>query len=338
MRNEVTRYEKSEASSIKDLYICKNPDTYTYQEAKQLKEESLWRDLSNISLELAIITWLNTLSQLTRKNYKSGINVLKSLELLNPVQSLKDFALINHDSVIDRIKKIPGLSEASKQARAALYISLTRFLSRQTQGIIKRANPCKEGTINTTKTFGATRDSVKSEALTKDELTRLILAMNAINPRDALIVKLCLQGAKRIGETLNLRIEKVDFEKKQATFKQSKTKGIEKEIIVNLPEHLAEEIKGYVGDRKYGFVFVTWNGKGVLYNQIYDAMKRAAKIAKIDKNIHPHCLRTSAITLHIARGASDSEILKLSGHSSTQMLSMYDKTSREDNASRFALV
>lgn len=312
--------------------------SFTHQEAELLKKETVWRNLAGIPLSLAIDEWLNTLSPLTEKNYKSGIKKLSALKLIDVSQDLQAFALINHDAIIDRIKKIPGLSEATKQARAALYISFTRFLSRRTEGLIKRAVPCKEGTIATTKTFGQTRDTVKAEALTMAEWKLLISALESGSKRDALIVKVCLQGAKRIRETLGLTIDKIDFENRQAIFKQSKTKGIAKEIIVNLPESLAVELKDYIGDRKDGAVFITSNGKATHYTTIYEGLKRAAKKANIEKNVHPHVLRASAITFHRARGARDCEILRLTGHSSTQMLNLYDKASRADNASLVSLV
>jgi hypothetical protein len=53
-------------------------------------------------------------------------------------------------------------------------------------------------------------------------------------------------------------------------------------------------------------------------------MKKAAVMAGIKKNGHPHTMRTSAITQ--------------TGHASTQMMNRYDKISQAENASRIALV
>jgi len=312
----------------------------SYQQHKQLKEEIFWRGLANIPLNLAIEEWLEGLAPLTKKNYQSGVRQLSALHILNLGLSVQQFADVEHDDVIDRIKKIPELSEATKQARAALYISLTRFLSRKTKGIVKRAIPCKEGSLETTKTFGSTRRSVKSEALTPVEWACLIDALK--NRRDAIIVKLLLQGAKRISEVLSLTIDKVDCDKREAHFKQSKTRGEEVEITVTLPENLANDLREYIGERKTGFVFQTRNKENknpIQHNQVYRAMKKAAVLAGIKKNIHPHVMRTSAITHHRNKGVPDCEILRLTGHASTQMMNKYDKTSQAENASkRFALV
>ena len=86
--------------------------------------------------------------------------------------------------------------------------------------IVPVASPCKEGSIDTTKTFGSTRKLVKSEALEPIEWMRLINAID--NSRDRLIVKLMLQGAKRIGEVLALTIDKVDIERIKHILNSSK--------------------------------------------------------------------------------------------------------------------
>jgi integrase len=52
--------------------------------------------------------------------------------------------------------------------------------------------------------------------------------LEKINPRDALIGKVALQGGKRIREVLNLRTEQIDWNKREITFAQSKTRGVSK--------------------------------------------------------------------------------------------------------------
>jgi integrase len=226
-------------------------------------------------------------------------------------------------------------AESTKQSRAACFISLTRFISRRTDGIVRAATPCKEGSLDTTKTFGSTRSSVKSEVLEPMEWIRLIDAIG--NSRDAIIVKLMLQGAKRISEVLALTIEKLDFDKRQAQFKQLKTRGEEKWLVVNLPENLTAEIKNLIGDRQSGFVFLTDAGKPIQHTQVYRNMKKAAITAGIKKNVHPHVMRASAITHHRGQGVSDAEIVRLTGQS-LQMMNRYDKASLAQNASRIALI
>jgi integrase/recombinase XerD len=311
------------------------PEAFSYHQSVELQKEVIWRALADTTLKHAIDTWLETLTGLTRKNYRCGLERLTALDLINPAMSLQEFSKLNHNTIIDKIKKAPGLSEATKQARAACFISLTRFISRRTDGIVRAATPCKEGSLDTTKTFGSTRSAVKSEALEPMEWIRLIAAID--NKRDALVVKLMLQGAKRISEVLALTIDKVDLDKRQAHFKQLKTRGEERWLVVNLPENLTSEIKALIGERQSGLVFLTDAGNPIQHTQVYRTMKKAATAAGIKKNVHPHVMRASAITHHRGQGVSDAEIVRLTGQS-LQMMNRYDKSSLAENASRIALV
>lgn len=310
-------------------------ETFSYRQSVELQKEVIWSALANTTLRHAIDSWLETLTELTRKNYACGIDRLAALGLIDPNMSLQAFSLTNHNDIIDKIKKASGLSEATRQARAACYISLTRFINRRTDGIVRVATPCREGGINTTKTFGSVRQLVKTEALEQMEWIRLIGVID--NKRDALVVKILLQGARRISEVLSLTIDKIDFDKRQAQFKQSKTRGEERWIVVNLPENLTAEIKGLIGDRQSGLVFVTDTGKPIQHTQVYRAMKKAAIAAGIKKNVHPHVMRASAITHHRGQGVSDAEIVRLTGQS-LQMMNRYDKAMLAQNASRIALI
>ena len=217
------------------------PESFSYRQSIELQKEVIWRALADTTLQHAIDNWLETLTGLTRKNYKCGLERLTAINLINPNMSLQEFSKLNHNTIIDMIKKMPGLSESTKQARAACFISLTRFISRRTDGIVRAATPCKEGSLDTTKTFGSTRNAVKSEALEPMEWIRLIDKIG--NKRDGLIVKLMLQGAKRISEVLSLTIDKVDFEKRQAHFRQLKSKGEERWLVVNMPASQPMKLK-----------------------------------------------------------------------------------------------
>lgn len=51
---------------------------------------------------------------------------------------------------------------------------------------------------------------------------------------------------------------------------------------------------------------------------------------------HPHCLRASVITAYRQMGLQDFQIQRLTGHASAATAHAYDKSSKEENASRFA--
>ena len=51
------------------------------QEARTLKTEALWRNLSSITLKEAVVQWLASCKPLTAKNYAKGNHYLKRLDL-----------------------------------------------------------------------------------------------------------------------------------------------------------------------------------------------------------------------------------------------------------------
>lgn len=301
----------------------------SFEQAKKLREELVWQQLDKVTVEEAIVYWLTTLGAKTRINYQSGMRKLAGLGLIDPSVNLQEFALLNHDTVIDKIKIIPEWSECSRQARAACYISFTRFLNRRTQGIIDRARPNREGTG---KTFFRVYEKVKTSAMTQAQWIKFLDALEAINPREALIAKIILQGGKRISEVLSLKVEQIDFERRKIIFKQSKTKGLNKETIITYPESVVAKLRAYIGER-IGFVFISRFGKPVDLRWVAAIFAKAGKQAGIPFKITPHVLRASTVTYLKMQGFADSDIMKITGHANSGMVHAYDKSSREDNPS-----
>jgi integrase/recombinase XerD len=50
--------------------------------------------------------------------------------------------------------------------------------------------------------------------------------------------------------------------------------------------------------------------------------------------VTPHVLRATAITYLKQQGFADSDIMKVTGHVSAEMVHAYDKSSRADNATK----
>jgi integrase len=95
-----------------------------------------------------------------------------------------------------------------------------------------------------------------------------------------------------------------------------------------------EALKAYIGDRT-GLVFVTRNGKKISVDQLENTFSKAGYAAKLPfSKVHPHMLRASAITYLKQLGYSDSEIMKMSGHASAEMVHAYDKSDKADNPSK----
>lgn len=315
----------------------------SYRQAIEAKNEIIWNSLASISLREAKDEWLSTIQNLcTRKSYSTSMKELMDRGFLNPHWSLQVFGLLSPDAIIDRIKteslviesKGKEWSTRTREARISCFLAFTRYLNRKTEGLIRRGIPCKEG-IN--KTFTPKARKVKTEAMTRSQLVRFFEELDKINSRDAMIARLCLHGAKRISEVLGLRIEQIDFEKRQVKFNQAKSKLADDFTIISFERPAAlllfDKLKEYIGDRK-GLVFVTEKGKGLQKTQVDRTFAKAGRRAGIPFRVSPHNLRATAVTLWKEDGFSDSLIMHATGHSSSEMVHRYDKSDMADNVTR----
>ncbi len=302
----------------------------TFQEAKSTKEEGVWQRMASHTVGEALEVWLNTLKPLTSYVYRANMRRLMVYGYIDTDISIQEMSLLNHDSIVDRIKQNRDWAEATKQTRAATYISFTGFLCRRFEGIVKKATPCKEG-VN--QTFFSIRDKVKTQAMTQAQWMAFLRELAKLNPRDALIAKITLQGGKRIHEVLNLTTDKIDWENRRIAFRQSKTGGTFKETVITYPQTIMDELKAYIGERT-GLVFVTRTGGPIRVQQFHNTFTMAGHIAKVPFKVTPHVLRASCITYLRQQGFPDSSILKVTGHASSDALSQYDKSERACNASQ----
>lgn len=157
--------------------------------------------------------------------------------------------------------------------------------------------------------------------------------LKKINTRDWLIAQTMLQGGKRSSEVLSLEINQICFQQATISFSQLKNRQTEKRIIITYPQKFMHSLREYIGLRR-GLVFVTSSGKMVGLRQIARTFSQAGLQASIPFKITPHVLRATAVTEYKRLGCSDSDIMKVTGHATAKMIFAYDKSSREDNASK----
>lgn len=331
-----------------DILTSESLEMPSYSAALQLKQETIWKELAKINVRDALDLWLESIqNQRTQKAYRIAMDELILKGFLDPGWSLQQFSLLSPEQLIDSIKTSPiqirdrngtprdrHWSIRTKEARIACFLSFTRYLSRKTDGMIRRGIPSKDGVE---KTFSFKSRKVKSDALSRSQLMAFFEELDKINTRDAMIARLCLHGGKRINEVLSLKVEQIDFEKKQIIFYQSKSKFSDDFTVISFEKPAAgaflQELKTYIGDRN-GLVFITANGKGLKQNQVDRNFLKAGRRAALPFRVSPHNLRASAVTLWKEDGFSDSLIMKATGHSSSEMVHKYDKTELVDNVTR----
>ncbi|MBS0636839.1 MAG: site-specific integrase [Verrucomicrobia bacterium] len=323
----------------------------SYKRAVEVKQEVHWQGLSGISVEQAIVEWLDKITNpRTKRAYEMAMQELCKKGLVKRHYNLQNFSMLNHDVTVDEIKtgkffyekktkcattnvtlsELVPWSEATRQQRAAAFISFTGHLSRKHAGIIRKALPDR---LTKDKTFYRVREEVKTHAFqNRKESKRFLDTLQEINPRDCLIAKAMLQGGRRIGEVLSLETDMIDYENRQITFKQSKTKGEDKNRTVTYVEEFMNELREYVGDRE-GIVFITAKGTPICPQHIERNFKKVGERCGFKFRVRPHTMRASAVTQYKLNGCSDSDIHKLTGQS-TEMIRMYDKSDKAENASK----
>lgn len=302
-----------------------------------------------------LIEWLDEIEERspnTAKSYGFSMRRLAQIGIMplylpsGAKTTLEDFREILHEQVVDTIKRHLTWSEATKQARAACYISFTKWLGRLTEGWIREAKPQVSGVG---RTFYKTRDKVSTQALSIQDCYRLLDAISKINTRDGLIAKAAFGGGSRISEILNAKLSSIDFSKNSITYQISKNRGTLKEVSISYRAEFMLELQDYIKstDQKRqnsSHIFMTREGKPVVRQRMNDTFKQAAKNLGwlkhceetkkwIGRKPSPHTLRASWITYARAQGFSADDIGEVTGQATTTVRS-YDKRSIEDNLTK----
>jgi integrase len=291
-----------------------------------------WKDLSDTTIQHALNLFLETLTHHTKIAYSNAFKKIFGYQILDGFKPLSFLVEANLENLLDSIQSQSiGVSVSTKQNRAAAFISFTRFLSRKTGGKIRQAIPNRE---KSNPTFRTDRHKAKTEALNELQCRQFFQAMNPTKPMDILIAKMLLQGAKRLNEVLEAKIENINWEKGQISFVQSKTTQRDKVTVITYSAEFMADLKKYLGDRESGLIFISKKGNKITKEQVYKKFVSVGEKAGIPFKVHPHTFRTTAITRFVGMGISADKIAKVSGHSSVDQVIYYDKTSIEDNITK----
>ncbi len=145
-----------------------------------------------------------------------------------------------------------------------------------------------------------------------------------LNHKYQTIILLIYMTGFRIGEALNLQIKNVHDDYLIINRRKNKTglKGL-------IEEPLKTALKIEIGNRTDGLVFVNILGKRIDKSNVNRDIIKRAKVAGINKPIHPHLLRHCFATHLKSRGADLVEINKLLGQKSLNSTLHYIHTDIE---------
>jgi integrase/recombinase XerD len=281
----------------------------------------------DMSVREALFHWMNGKNRNTAEAYYYRLKTLSAKGILSLEGSIADFAKQNLNAVTDAVERVDFWGHSTKANGIAALVAFSAYLSRLTNGKVQKAVPSKEA-------YKKHNKKVKSEALTKGELSALFKALAQISERAALIAIVTFCGGRRIGEVLALRVQDIRWDTSEIVFVQTKSGFMDDQYLVTMPESVMKRLRAYLAGREEGFVFATKSGRPVNRWQVSTDLLVASGMAGITKQVTPHSMRTSAITLWSQEKFQPHEIMKVTGHATVQQVVAYDKTSQSDNLSR----
>jgi integrase/recombinase XerD len=160
--------------------------------------------------------------------------------------------------------------------------------------------------------------------LTKDETRELFNVID--NDKHKLMIELMYSAGMRVSEMLNLRVK--DFEIAMDYGWIRKGKGNKDRVFI-IADDLKQEIEEYIRDNNLiaDDLLFSRNSFVPLHTRtVQEILKKAAKRAKIMKNVHPHTLRHSFAKHLVDNGYSITDVQKLLGHNSIETTMIYTHT------------
>lgn len=172
----------------------------------------------------------------------------------------------------------------------------------------------------------------KKEPLRMEEVRKLLRAFNTTTfhgYRDYMTTKLLLSVGARIGETLSLKVDDLDFRNNTILFKDTKNK---KEKLSYMTPKLSSEMKKWISYKeRYSnsdYLFPTTNNTKMSVQNFEQNLKRISK--QIGIQVNPHKLRYTFANDFLKAGGSIYVLSKLLDHSSVQVTEIYLNFSRDD--------
>ena len=173
------------------------------------------------------------------------------------------------------------------------------------------------------------KDKILPQVLSEEEINQLLNAPDLTSEkgiRDYAVLEILYSCGLRVSEAANLQINQIN---EQEEIINILGKG-KKERIVPIRKSALKAVKTYINevrnkhlviDKKA--VFIGKNGKRMSRQALYNIVVNNAKLAAIQKEIHPHTLRHSFATHLLDNGADLRVVQELLGHTNIGTTQIY---------------
>lgn len=304
------------------------------------------------TLEQAAVLFLETFrSEDTKRTYAFGFELFWDQKFLDRNMTLQSFCFCNRDDILDRIRSDLCLkdgrraADATRQARAAQYVSFTGYLARGYHYIhdgmtLTKANICKQGS---NKTFAHKRKETHATILTRHELDLFFKALRDISLLGFIFALIQYNGARRVGEVAKIRIKDILFHLGAISILPSKSGQIQKaRILVYMPPLVMHLLKTYLvfrGTKKCqdlnSFLFSDFLQP---YSHISSTKIRSIYVRAWKRAIPgfipvspTHTFRASRISHLLEDGYRPDQVQKVTGHEDIKMVFYYGEKGHEAN-------
>jgi site-specific recombinase XerD len=145
------------------------------------------------------------------------------------------------------------------------------------------------------------------------------------NPKHRFIIKFLYATGMRVSELVHLKVGDVEIEKRQGLIVGGKGN---KDRLFVIAEKLVDELDDFVsGKQAHEFVFSGRHGH-LSQRSVQEILKKAAKKAGFEKQIHPHTMRHSFATHYLNNGGNELTLQALLGHSDRRSTAVYAHVAR----------
>lgn len=172
--------------------------------------------------------------------------------------------------------------------------------------------------------------------LTKNEVNRLLDAPDLTKyngMKDKAMIEVMYSTGLRVSELISLKIKQVNTSERIITVigKGKKQRSIPiRESSLNYLlmyiNNFRNKLK-FIEDKQY--VFLNSKGKKLTRQSFFVSLRKYAKIAGIEKEIHPHSLRHSFATHLLENGADLRAVQELLGHTNIETTQIYTHLTNE---------
>jgi tyrosine recombinase XerC len=218
-----------------------------------------------------------------------------------------------------------GIAKSSIARRQSAIRSFFNFLVRE--GHLSH-NPMEE-------VASPKREQRLPSLLSTAEVTSLLETPNPTTPvgmRDRALLELLYASGIRVSELVSLNLGQVNLDSREI---RVIGKG-SKERVVLMGEPAARALTAYLkegrpqllGGKKSNAIFVSRQGERLIERRIQKILEKYARIAGIERRVHPHMLRHTFAT-HMLDGGADLRVVQeLLGHADLSSTQVYTHVSK----------